>query len=288
MLLDDALHNSAIVIAHPDDEILWFSSIIRRVSTLVICFVEQKSEPGWSEGRKKALAEYPFDNLRVLGLDLADAFDCCNWRNPRITPYGVELRGNRCAKTRYERNYRELTERLKEHLADCSNVFTHNPWGEYGHEEHVQVFRAVDNLRTETGFNVWFSGYCSRRSVPLMLRYVRALDNECIRAATDSAVVNEIRSLYERNGCWSWFGDYQWPEEDRFFRLAVDGHGVHAARILPLNFIDFEPTERSRGVRSASPVSRFLRRARRALLRRCRPSERGATSGRPTFGPPRA
>ena len=54
-----------------------------------------------------------------------------------------------------------LKDLLRARLGDCRNVITHNPWGEYGHEDHVQVFRAVTALQAELGFAVWVSGYCA-------------------------------------------------------------------------------------------------------------------------------
>ena len=45
---------------------------------------------------------------------------------------------------KYINNFDILVKKLTFELKDFKNVFTHNPWGEYGHEEHIQVFKAIE------------------------------------------------------------------------------------------------------------------------------------------------
>ena len=76
------------------------------------------------------------------------------------------------SKEHYRNNYDELKQRLEEKLRGYRNVFTHNPWGEYGHEEHVQVYRVVKDLQAQMRFNLWYSNYVSNKSFKLMLSHV--------------------------------------------------------------------------------------------------------------------
>ena len=87
------LKKSIIVVSHPDDEILWFSSIIDKVDEVVICFLNQNTRPDWSTGRKQSLSEYPMKNMSCLGIDESDAFHHrgANWHNPVITKFGIEI-----------------------------------------------------------------------------------------------------------------------------------------------------------------------------------------------------
>src|SRR5690606_34980381 len=57
----------------------------------------------------------------------------------------------------YRRNYAMIRSRLADQLLAGMNVFTHAPWGEYGHEDHVQVYRVLESLRDEIGFTLWVS-----------------------------------------------------------------------------------------------------------------------------------
>ena len=61
------LEKSIIVVAHPDDEILWFSSLLDRVDCVVFCYVDSESEPKLSTERKKSLSEYPVKKPQVPG-----------------------------------------------------------------------------------------------------------------------------------------------------------------------------------------------------------------------------
>ncbi|MCA9476132.1 MAG: hypothetical protein KC563_10075, partial [Nitrospira sp.] len=87
-----------------------------------------------------------------------------NFVSPRFSPFGIELvADNRLpgkGQQHYENNFLLLRKKLTDILGGYQNVVTHNPWGEYGHEEHVQVYRAVKDLQASIGFNLWISNYC--------------------------------------------------------------------------------------------------------------------------------
>jgi len=170
--LDEILKDSIIIAAHPDDEILWFSSILNKVGRIIICFLECEPNAQLTIGRKRTLSEYPMKNISCLEIAESMVFDDINFRNPLITKYGIEISNDNIAKKRYINNYYNLRKMLRNKLKDYQNVFTHNPWGEYGHEEHIQVYRVVKELQKEMKFNLWFSNYCSNKSIDLMLRHI--------------------------------------------------------------------------------------------------------------------
>jgi hypothetical protein len=236
---DSILKSAVIVAAHPDDEILWFSSIIKKVAQVFICYVGHKSRPDWGEGRLKALQNYPLSNVSALYLDAAGVFNCANWEAPVINTYGLQLNRKNCNKLRYEDNYRSLESKFRKLLAPYLHVITHNPWGEYGHEEHVQVFRVVNNLQAELGFTIWVNNYVSNHSIPFMLRYIPTLGNQFFSAPTDKEIADTIRDLYAQHGCWTWYQDYQWREQETFLRLPTDSQDKRRiGRSFPINFVD--------------------------------------------------
>ena len=65
----------AVVVAHPDDEILFASSIIDKASQIFICFseikVEQEIHILQNIGRKNIKKKYPLENVTFLGLTQA-------------------------------------------------------------------------------------------------------------------------------------------------------------------------------------------------------------------------
>lgn len=237
---------SIIVSAHPDDEILWFSSILNKVDEIVFCYLDVKSNHQWSNGRRKSLLEYPIKNISCFGIQESEVFSINNWKNPEITEYGMKISNKGNAYKKYIENYSILKQELKLKLKGFKNVFTHNPWGEYGHEEHVQVYRAVKDLEKDMKFNIWFSNYCSNKSFKLMQKYISGYDSEYITFKIDKKQANDIKNLYIKNECWTWYEDWEWFNEEFFKKdKAFTEKARECGHIFPLNMIKVELLNKS-------------------------------------------
>ena len=275
MATNEFIRNSAIIVAHPDDEVLWFSSILEKAGKLVVCFLDVSSRPDWTEGRRASLRTYPHKSIVSLGLTESEVFAGAAWPDPRPNEYGLVVESSRgCmpgfSEKRYKQNFEKLRQRLRSELKGCRDVFTHNPWGEYGHEEHVQVFRAVDSIRAELGFRMWCSNYFSNKSHGLMLRYMTAIDNGYLSLKTRPALGKRLQSLYSRNGCWTWYADYEWPEMEAFIPWGrADDAPIRVGTVLPMNAVrvDFEPDGRAEWSWRSLP-RRAWRRAKSVVLQR--------------------
>ena len=260
-----------LVMAHPDDEALWASSILGRVERTVLCFGDVGSQPGWSEGRRRSVAEYPLADVVRLDLPESEVFDRAAWPNPVETEYGLAVQVNSPARhgvnePLYRQTHARLVEKLRPLLHGCTTVATHSPWGEYGHEEHVQVFRAVSDLQAEMGFTLWVPGYASDKSYALMLRHLSRLDRSLPPQPTDPALGEQIKALYMRNGCWTWFDDYVWPETEFFYRwMGPDEKPVRprSGSVIHMNMLWTNWRPRSR----PSLLKRIRRRSVRLLGR---------------------
>lgn len=254
------MDRSLIIAAHPDDEILWFSSVVERIDKVVICFLGSRLQPQRVSEREMSLLEHPLKNISCLCLDESGGYNKADWNNPVITPYGMELadRSNSCR--HYRDNYAALKHHLRHTLDGSMNVFTHNPWGEYGHEEHVQVYRAIEELQKEMQFNLWFSNYCSNRSFKLMLRSISGFDSEYITLKTNKNIAHCAKVIYQKNGCWTWFDDWEWFNEESFM-MQRDGSGEVKpyGHIFPLNMIKFWHSEEKQNTVQCSRASRPLR-----------------------------
>lgn len=238
-MADGMLEKSVIVAAHPDDEILWFSSIIKRVNAIIFCFLEHKSRPEWSIGRKKSLNEYPLKKISCLCIDASETYNRADWQNPVITDTGIGIANKNISSEKYNANFFKIIEALREKITGYKNVITHNPWGEYGHEDHVQVYRAVKKLQAEIRFNLWFSNYCSNKSLTLMSRYIPAFDYKLVTLKTDRSISYDIEKLYKKNGCWTWYDSYEWPDEESFIKESIiDKDDKIYGNIFPLNMIN--------------------------------------------------
>jgi LmbE family N-acetylglucosaminyl deacetylase len=256
-----SLSNACLVVAHPDDEILWFSSIISQLAGVIVGFLGQPGRPKVALGRQSVLANYPLDHVSSLELEVADVYDRARWPSPDPAPEGLALDGNRDGevRARYLANHGRLVEALRHRLAGFNVVFTHNPWGEYGHEEHVQVYRAVRRAQAELGFELWTSAYVGTRSHELMTRCLDGADIESMTLETDVILARDVAERYKENGVWTWFDDYRWPERETFLRITPGRCATPA--VVPLTYLNMDRPRVALLDRSLRDLARKIGRA---------------------------
>ena len=241
----DICDKSILVVAHPDDEILWFSSILADVDHVVLCYLGELVNPAFGDQRRQVLIDYPLqDKMSCLELVSLGLSRPRNFLNPQFSQYGIEFTDDEGVdekfKEHYKENYRLLRSKLVTILSGYKNVFTHNPWGEYGHEEHVQVYRAVQELQKDMGYNLLFSNYCSNRTVHLTSLLVDTC--EVGARATDRAIALKLLEVYERTNTWTWYDNWAWPEHETFFRESgSETTGLSPGTLLPVNMIVMPP-----------------------------------------------
>jgi LmbE family N-acetylglucosaminyl deacetylase len=230
--------NSVLVVAHPDDEVLWFSSILAQVARVVVCYEACAELPGLSAGRQQAALAYPLANVSWLRLAEPCSLSHVDWSRPLASAHGMALDAepiDPVAQARYEQSYATLRAELALQLSAAKHVFTHNPWGEYGHPDHVQVCRVVSDLRPELGFRLWHSSYVSPRSAAFAARSLPQLTSH-VRLRTDPALATQIQAVYTAHGCWTWHEDFQrFPEEALLERTEQPAAGGG----VPLNCVLF-------------------------------------------------
>ncbi|MEL6946117.1 MAG: hypothetical protein AAFO73_00585, partial [Pseudomonadota bacterium] len=177
------LENSILIAAHPDDELLWFASILKDVDEVLLVFEDYWPDPAIGPARAEALSRFPRNNVSSLKLPEAASYGLADWSNPILDDFGIAFTAASAARdakqaalrllgkskapakgirATYESNAASLEHECRKRLKAGQNVFTHNPWGEYGHEDHIQVFRVLDQLRDEIGFTL-----CQTSASPL-------------------------------------------------------------------------------------------------------------------------
>lgn len=210
---------AAVVVAHPDDEALWLSSILGSVDRVVFCFAEPFGKPARAAARREAVAALPLREVAELGIAESGARFSVDWQHPRSTPTGIAIVDPE-ARARYEANYGTLLESLRGTLAGIRNVFTHSPWGEYGHAEHIQVHRAVAALQAELGFTLWFSNYVGKASWTLARQLARqAWWSERRILVTDRTLARRLKQVYCRHGAWTWTRAHRWPARETLYAV---------------------------------------------------------------------
>jgi len=260
--------DSLLIVAHPDDDILWLSSVLDKVGQIVFCFNDMPHREDIGDARKKTIAEYPLANVSTLDIVEARSFNKADWNNPVITDYGIELGKNRHVDARYRAAYEDVVSAARQLLAGRKNVYTHNPWGEYGHEDHILVYRALKTLQAEFGYTLWFSNYCSNRSVTLMNDYISGFnsDYECLPA--NRSLAQDIARLYEQHNCWTWFTDYQWFEHECLMRdgpVSREPASLSYGHNFPVNYLKVPlPEENTPAQPAPGLFARIAGRIRRA------------------------
>jgi len=258
----DVPDNSILVVAHPDDEILWFSSVLAGVDHLVLTYLGELVNPDFGEQRKQVLADFPLqDKMTCLELVSLGLSRPRNFLNPQFSSYGIEFTDDKDVEEKFKEHYREnsrlLRTKLAKVLAGYQHVFTHNPWGEYGHEEHVQVYRVIQELQKDMGYHIWFSNYCSTRTVHLASLMVNACE-VCTRA-TDRVIARKLLEVYERTNTWTWYDNWEWPSQETFFKESYsEAQSVSAGTLLPVNMVVMPPLP-SKPNSSESRVRRLKR-----------------------------
>lgn len=213
----------AVVVAHPDDESLWLSSVVASADRIVFCFGDPFERPKMSVARRQAVAALKLTGLVDLRISESGAGFSVNWALALPTDAGVEI-ADAAARMRYEANYPKLVEALRTVLVECSDVYTHNPWGEYGHAEHIQVYRAVAALQAEFGYMIWFSNYVGAASWPLAQRFGRQPSWTQRRIVQpDLLTARRLMHIYRHYGAWTWTRFHRWPAHETVYMQPPDG-----------------------------------------------------------------
>ena len=205
-----------LVLAHPDDEIIFTNSILKRVDKTIICFQDVPKEILISKGRYKSALNYPIKNFFQLGLTQSRFSNkIINWRKPLETKYGIEGYLN---KNDYKKNYKLLFEKLEKILTKDCVVITHNPWGEYGHPEHIQVNRVISKLALKIRFEFFVTGFVSTSTLEYSRLLMNRLSRNFIKYETDIEIYKSIKKLYDKNLCWTWFNDSLQNKYEIFYK----------------------------------------------------------------------
>lgn len=229
--------NAVLVVAHPDDEILFFSSILTSCKKIIICFGPCSSSSEVSKGREELINDYPLKNVEFLNtIEINEPLPDI-WKKPKATEYGIEVKNS---KIKYEHNYETLKNILKDKLRGEQLVLTHNPWGEYGHAEHVQIYRVIFSLKEKYRYDLLVSSYVSDRTLPLMFKYNDVIKISTNFLRTDKALASRLKKIYLGKKCWTWDDMYEWPEYEYFLKVEENSNKKSFPYLpcsLPLNVI---------------------------------------------------
>lgn len=207
-----------LIVAHPDDEILWFSSILTKVDIIIICFGNQTNDPDMSARRLTAVSQIPLPNIIYLHLTEAGSPREIDWNNSSQENL---IFNKEEIKTQFLLNNDILLEQLSPLLNQAIDVYTHNPWGEYGHHEHIQVHSAIKILQRHLHFTMHFDNYISARTQRLAVTIAETQKfNTCYNLVTNRSLYKKISAIYKQNQVWTWYQGYMLPLYDTYFSVS--------------------------------------------------------------------
>ena len=235
--MNRALNDMVLVFAHPDDEVLWASSMLMKATKIITCFLDNPDDTKVSSGRRKAIKSYPLDTFINLGVKETGVFGSSDWRNPVDTEHGVLCATNY---QDYAKAFDAIKSKLLSLISKGQTIVTHNPWGEYGHEEHVLVYKVVQDISSELNLNILVSGYVSNRSIYLMNNHIGEIGDKYFLKEPDYELGAELKKFYQSFNCWTMPDDYQWPAYEIFYEIVNNGNvgaEPHMRPTVPMNII---------------------------------------------------
>jgi LmbE family N-acetylglucosaminyl deacetylase len=169
-----------LLIAHPDDELLFLWPFLSQAKRIVcVGSDENNPERAWCARRLEA--------LRVIGSETGIEIECLN-ANSEF--YRLPTRDG---------TLKALAGRVLKALADSQAVATHNAWGEYGHLDHIlchQIARACGKriLTTDIAEDVnWLP----------VRRWPKRWEPRT-EHVLDMQMFERLKVHYDRLGCWTW------------------------------------------------------------------------------------
>jgi LmbE family N-acetylglucosaminyl deacetylase len=253
-----------VVVAHPDDEILWFEPWLSDTGEVLVALPTHPRDDAITRARHEIRDHWPVGDMTFLPLRSVDVIGRSDWRRREPTDYGVTLAADcpGAAATEYVANHARLVDELREPVASRGVVVTHNPWGEYGHEEHIQVCHAVLTAAAAAGADVWaWDGLPQARLAASSMRLrqdyyePRTASLPRVTRPSDLARYRRLKQMYFDRGAWTYYEDYEPPQQSTYIQL------MRAGEIL-LPPVAPHPVARNAGI-----VAGHVRRAPTVLRR---------------------
>ena len=174
-----------LVVAHPDDEVIWFNPL--EFDKIVIVFMNRKDKPEMLQKRAAVILNHPLGHkIACLGLEETGI--------KFVPDYLLEDGSLTTIKT--------IKNELKMAIKDATEIYTHNKKGEYGHYEHILVHHAVKDLVEDTDIKM----YCPTNK----------LERPTLTIKNNVEFSEGIVALYKREGAWTWHKDFV-PDSKLYF-----------------------------------------------------------------------
>ncbi len=169
--------------AHPDDEVIFGFPLLGRVKKIICCSSDIDNPlRKWCRDRKLALMEIGrVTGAEIVCLDYSSDFYKLNSRDGSLNHFCEEVKRN---------------------LGGEEIIFTHNPWGEYGHLDHILVHHIARLSKKPLVFSDtaifanWFT------TDPMATKYLNIKPIGSFN--NDLYFYDKYKAIYDKYGCWTW------------------------------------------------------------------------------------
>ena len=221
------LNNSALIVAHLDDEIIFASSLVDYVKKIIICFSSNSNEKELTKSRRNLIKNFPNKKFIFLKFEENNALLkklCPETFNRRFILHNEKEINYVKSRLENDQNYKEFKRRLKNRLLleleSVDNVFTHGEWGEYGHFDHINIHNIVREFTLKKNINLYCFGYISEKNFCCLRYYLNnIIPNESLELKTNKKKFKNFKELYIDNNCWTWYENYELPEKEFFYLI---------------------------------------------------------------------
>ena len=208
--------NILMVLAHPDDEILFGWPIFfdkNYNKKIIMCSTDANNKDRqWCAHRKHVMSLIcKNEKVEVEFIDNNSSFYKTQTRRPSSAP----LNDSGDSQAPYRSLCQNIVDKVKNQEKSFDYIFTHNPYGEYGHKDHILIFDLILK-NTEKPMLVtdiihrsnW--SFNDRNSLSDSCKIKKTFYKKIFRedCQMDVDKFNFYKSVYQKNNCWTW-----WREE---------------------------------------------------------------------------
>lgn len=181
-----------LVVAHPDDEVIFFNSGLD-YDKIYFVFNDHPENPDLGKRRKAILNNHLLKG-RIKSFDLIESNF---WKD-------------KSKEKEYRDSYDYLIRKLKLIVENDIEFWTHNAWGEYGHDDHILVHQAVIEIAERFDIPV----YCYNGPKP-----IDTSKENTIWIKNNLEFFDGMKKLYLGGKAWTYEHDYEAKEKNQFFKV---------------------------------------------------------------------
>lgn len=185
-----------LIVAHPDDEIIWFKPEI--FDQIFIIFCNRDDKPLMGEMRRRSIEDHPLKNI----ISLLDIDESGYWKDE--------------SKRQDYKKSKNLLMKALHNIAKINiihEVYTHNELGEYKHADHILVHVCVKKVFSKI-CPIWMP--TKNLTVGSKIEYLKS--KKIIRNhSIDIEQYKKIKNLYISNASWTWSDSYLPNEIESYY-----------------------------------------------------------------------